>query len=268
MEFLNKGAYSKSTLVSISLGQSMRCRRRSFENLDSRTNVANCGRFVLNELKYKHHSPNVFLKINDPQSWPIRDKSPAASIPRSDSFLNAISQLLDGRTPVNEVLSETLRPDSLHLLLVTSGKYSARSGKRMLTSSLNSAPSKRVLWCAIAGRNEVIRVDSDNCKYVADLEDAVREQGRLGLVSTQVAIWKVCLGCLLLDFSEYTREGQRSTQMDGSRHCSWLCKGAKRQRTPSRDRRQLLSSPLCRRCFRGCYFFGLRSTVFGDYLRD
>lgn len=148
---------------------------------------------------HKHPGSNVFLKINDPQSWPIKDKSPAASFPRSDSFLTTISKLLDGRMPVDEVLGENLRPDSLHILLLTPGEYSARSRKRTLTSSLNSAPSKRILWCAIAGRNEVIRVNSDNCKYVADLEDAVREQGRLGLLLTQVALWKVCLGSLLLE---------------------------------------------------------------------
>lgn len=148
---------------------------------------------------HKHPGSNVFLKINDPQSWPIKDKSPAASFPRSDSFLTTISKLLDGRMPVDDVLSENLRPDSLHILLLTPGEYTARSGKRALTASSDSAQSKRVLWCAIAGRNEVIRVDSGNCKYVADLEDAVREQGKLGLVSTQVALWKVCLGCLLLE---------------------------------------------------------------------
>lgn len=43
-------------------------------------------------------------------------------------------------------------------------------------------------------------MDISICEYGDDLKDTVLEQGRFGMIPPQVAIWKVCHGCLVLDF--------------------------------------------------------------------
>lgn len=126
--------------------------------------------------------------------WPIKDKSPAVDFPDTDASYMAVSELLDGRTPVEEVFDEDLQEGSLHLLLTLPSEYEpdeVESESMLCASSVTPAASERLHWCAIAGRGQVLRVDSSRCRFGAELKHAIIDQARLGLVSSQISIWKV-----------------------------------------------------------------------------
>lgn len=133
------------------------------------------------------------FKIKDPQLWPIKDRSPVVDFPDTDSSYMAVAKLLNGRTPVEEALSEDLLEGLLHLLLMMPSfeREEEESESMLCASPVTPAASERLHWCAIAGRGQVLRVDSSKCRFGAELKHAIIDQARLGLVSSQISIWKV-----------------------------------------------------------------------------
>lgn len=116
----------------------------------------------------------------------------------------AVSELLDGRTPVEEVFDEDLQEGSLHLLLTLPSEYEREeeeSESMLCASSVTPAASERLHWCAIAGRGQVLRVDSSRCRLGAELKHAIIDQARLGLVYSRINIWKVSHYLLTTEFS-------------------------------------------------------------------
>lgn len=128
--------------------------------------------------------------MKDPLNWPINRDTHSIDIELSDTFVNAMSDAIDDYTPLDDVLSDEVEQDALELVLVLSVEYMLSGSISVQYSDLQTAP-ERYIWCAIAGRDQVLRIDVSKCKFVCDMRNKLVSEGRLGIRNSLAQMWKV-----------------------------------------------------------------------------
>lgn len=106
--------------------------------------------------------------MKDPHNWPINRDTHSVDIELSDTCINAMSVVIGDSTPLDVVLSDDFDQDTLELVLVLSSEYKRSKSISVQYSDLQTAPD-RYIWCAIAGRDQVLRIDVSKCKFVRDM---------------------------------------------------------------------------------------------------
>lgn len=119
--------------------------------------------------------------------WPINRDTRSVDIPVSGEYIYSISDPLDERTP-DAIFNDNFDEDTLQLILVLPSEYIPPDSS---STSDSETMSERYLWCAIAGRDQVLRVDANSCEVVGQLRNALISEGRLGLRNDQIWLWKV-----------------------------------------------------------------------------
>lgn len=130
--------------------------------------------------------------MKDPLNWPINRDTHSIDIELSDTFVNAMSDAIDDSTPLDDVLSDDFDQDTLELVLVLSSEYKRSRSISVQYLDLQTAP-ERYIWCAIAGQDQVLRVDVSKCEFVSDMRNDLVSEGRLGirLGNSFARMWKV-----------------------------------------------------------------------------
>ena len=74
---------------------------------------------------------------------------------------------------------------------------------------------EHLVWCAIAGRQNLFQVDISLCKVVYDLQKAVAEKTRYKVFIPRLEIWKVCSQRLVTSYLHSNFIASQLNQING-----------------------------------------------------
>lgn len=127
--------------------------------------------------------------MKNPRLWPISRETRSVDITVSEQCIYSISDPLDEET-LDTIFNDDFDEDTLQLILVLPLEYTPSISSSVVASDFEAVP-ERYLWCVIAGRDQVLRIDISNCEIVRDMMDALISESRLGLKYQQFRLWKV-----------------------------------------------------------------------------